>query len=300
MQIGKKLFPYPTINNSKVASCYKNSVFSFIYDDVEDESNLVLKNARIELNNETLIKLLNEEKAEAIVVIECSSTVFRTVREINTEPRDIKIPLEFLRDRVVVSCFIYAKEQFNYINEDFLDEYDGYSFEIEKYYILAIDDGFTTKIEYDEDKDKKLSSIFSIIKSLDPNIKAMKIESTNKKIKIILPEKQFELYDNLKRNESFQYIFFSVLAIPALIKCLQELKTENGDLEMIRMDNSWFESIMKAYKKVTGKELTNEEFAEVEVEIMAQNLLDGATLKSISDIFDISFNKNILGGEFDE
>ena len=40
MRIGKRLFPYPTINNSKIASCFKNSNYSLEYDDESDNDNL--------------------------------------------------------------------------------------------------------------------------------------------------------------------------------------------------------------------------------------------------------------------
>lgn len=79
MRIGKRLFPYPTINNSKVASCFKNSNYSLEYDDENDNENLILKNAHIQIDNDELIKLIVDKKAEAVIIIECSSTIFITL-----------------------------------------------------------------------------------------------------------------------------------------------------------------------------------------------------------------------------
>ena len=73
MRIGKRLFPYPTINNSKIASCFKNSNYSLEYDDESDNENLILKNAHIQIDNDELIKLIVDKKAEAVIIIECSS-----------------------------------------------------------------------------------------------------------------------------------------------------------------------------------------------------------------------------------
>ena len=204
MRIGKKLFPYPTINNSKNASCFQNSNFALIYDDVEDDNNLVLKNAHIELDNQTLIELFEQGKIDATVIVECSSTIFRKSFKISRIPKDIIVPVMNLRDQVVISCFVYATEDFSYISDDFLEDYQGYTFNIEKYDILAIDDGFTTKIEYDESKDKKVSSIFSIIKDEFISNNVMKIEPTSKKIVIHLPEEQFGCYENMKNNDNYQ------------------------------------------------------------------------------------------------
>lgn len=296
MRIGKRLFPYPTINNSKIASCFKNSNYSLEYDDASDSKYLILKNTHIAIDNPELIKLINEQKAEAVIVIECSSTIFRTVKAITSEPQDIKILLHNLRGKVEISSFIYAKEDFIYNNTDFLDDYDGYSFNIEKYDILAIDDGFTTKIEYSESEDKKLSSIFRVIKSMDPDLKVMKVDSGDKFIKIVLPAQAFGYYDNLKNRDYFKNIFFSIIAIPSLIKCLQEFKNEKVDIDDIRLNHSWFDSIMIAYKKNYNKELTDEIFNDMPVEEMVQTLLNYATVSSIEDISNLFFKNMMMGG----
>lgn len=296
MRIGKRLFPYPTINNSKIASCFKNSNYSLEYDDESDNENLVLKNAHIQIDNDELIKLIVDKKAEAVVIIECSSTIFRTVKSISIEPKDIIIPLHNLRGKVEISSFIYAKEEFEYSNDDFLDDYEGYSFTIEKYDILAIDDGFTTKIEYNESEDKKLSSIFRVIKSTDPELKVMKVDSGDKFIKIVLPEKEFGYYDNLKNRDYFKNIFFSIIAIPSLIKCLQEFKNERVDIDYIRLNHSWFDSIMVAYKKNYNEELTDEIFADMPVEEISQTLLNYATVSSIEDISNLFIKNMMIGG----
>ena len=296
MRIGKRLFPYPTINNSKIASCFKQSTFSLEYEDQEDLENLVLKNAHISIDNDKLIELLVNQKVQAVVIIECSSTIYRTVQPISIEPRDIIIPLHNLRGKVEISSFIYATEDFDYSNDDFLEDYEGYSFTIEKYDILAIDDGFTTKIEYDESEDKKLSSIFRIIKSNDPDLKIMKVDSGDKFIKIVLPQKGFAYYDNLKNRDYFKNVFFSIIAIPALIKCLQEFKGEKIDLDYIRLNHSWFDSIIVAYQKIYHQELTDEIFADIQVEELAQTLLNYATVGSIEDISNLFFKNLMLGG----
>ena len=164
MRKGKRLFPYPTINNSKVLTCYKNSVYSLEYDDLDDENNLLLKNVHIKIDNNQIVELISNGKAKVGLIVECSATIYRRIIEIGLEPKDISIPLSELRDKVEVSSFIYATEDQQYTNDDFLEDYSGYTFNIEKYEILAIDDGFTTKVEYDEKEDRKVSSIFSIIK----------------------------------------------------------------------------------------------------------------------------------------
>ena len=304
MRIGKKLFPYPTINNSKNASCFQNSNFALIYDDVEDDNNLILKNAHIELDNQTLIELFEQGKIDATVIVECSSTIFRKSFKISRIPKDIIVPVMNLRDQVVISCFVYATEDFSYISDDFLEDYQGYTFNIEKYDILAIDDGFTTKIEYDESKDKKVSSIFSIIKDEFISNNVMKIEPTSKKIVIHLPEEQFGCYENMKNNANYQEIFFSILTIPALIACLQSIQDQmlygEVTLDNIHIDYSWFCSIEYAYKNQFNEDLDENKFKKLNVVELSQQLMNYASVTAISDLFKQEFSKLVRGDNDDE
>ena len=301
MRIGKKLFPYPTLNNSKNITCFKNCDFSLEYDDCDDEENLILKNAHIKVNDEVINKLLDESKLKATVIVECSSTIFRKSYDISRIPNDIIIPINNLREQVVISSFIYATENINFISPNFLDDYDGYSFEIEKYDIIAIDDGFTTRIEYDEDKDKKVSSIFSIVKDETIENKVMKFEPSARKIIIQLPEEQFGCYENMKNNDNYQELFFSIMTIPALIYCLQNIQDRlifsDYSLDEIKIDYRWFESIEVAFKNLNGVALTEDNFKKYDVSLLAQQLMNNASVTAISDLFKQEFSKMIRGDE---
>lgn len=297
MRKGKKIFPYPTLNNSSNINCFKNSTFEFICEISEDESNIILQDIRYCTENKTILKLIEEGKAKASIIVECSSTVFRKIYDITEVGMNIEISKSLLRDKVEISCFIYATENIEYSDPDFLDDYEGYSFEIDKYDILAIDDGITTKIEYNESDDKKVSSIFRIIKSFEET-ELMKIEALNKIIKITLPEKQFDYYDTLKNNDNFQFIFFSMLAIPALIKCFDQIKMTYQDIDEVCINFSWFNSICEAYKKIYNREMDYNDFYDEPSEILAQKLLNNASTKGIEDLFTKIFED--VGGWNDE
>lgn len=304
MQIGKKIFPYPTLNNSKNVSCFKNSRFGLVYEDSdasEDKDYLVLKNAHIELDNESLISLLKDGTINAVVIIECSSTVFRKSYDVSIFPKDIKIPLSSLSEKVVISCFLYATKNFSYINDDFLDDYQGYEFQIEKYDILAIDDGYVTNIEYDESKDKKVSSIFRIIKD-EFVTDVIKINEGTKTIEIHMPTNQYSLYDNMKNNDNFQCLFFSILAIPALVYVLQEIKDqiiyEEVSLDEISFNYRWLDSIRHAYKEIYNEELTEEMFRDLDVVEVSQKLMNSSTTSAIDDLNRLTI-ANIYKGDDD-
>ena len=294
MQIGNKLFPYPTINNNILKSCFKDTVYEFKYVDKNDGQNYILENACIEINNEYIKKLMSEGYIGAGLVIECSTTVFRKMYEVTLEPQTIKINIGDLRDKVVISCYLYAKRNIlDYKDNDFLDDYQGYSFEIEKNDIIAIDDGFTTIIDYDESMDKKVASIFQVIRS--NSVETMTIEMKTRKIVISLPEEEFVYYDTLRKNDNFQNIFFTMIAIPALTYCLKEFQdnilSEQYDLDVVEMNYTWFISVKNAYKTQYGIELTEEIFKNLDVSILSQKLLNNGALNGIKDLFNLSMRK---------
>lgn len=303
MRIGKKLFPYPTLNNSKNMSCFKDCNFSLEYDDYDDNENLVLKNAHIVVGDDTISKLLDEGKLKSTVIVECSSTIYRRNFEVSKVERDITIPLNNLREQVVISCFVYANEDFTFNSSNFLEDYEGYSFDIEKYDIIAIDDGFTTRVEYDEEKDKKVSSIFTVV--VDENItdKVMKIESTSRKIIIHLPEEQFGCYENMKNNDNYRELFFSIMTVPALIFCMQNIQDRllynEETLDNVRIDYKWFESIEIAYKNNFDENLTDDVFKKCDIPTLSQQLMNYASVTAMSDLFKQEFSKLIRGEDYE-
>ena len=303
MQIGNKMFPYPTINNIGLRNCFKETTYAFKCNDYNDGQNYILEDAYVEINNENIKRLMSEGYLGVGLIIECSTTVFRKMYEITIEPQTIKIPIGDLRDRVEISCYIYAKKEIEkFQDNDFLEDYNGYSFKIDKNDIIAIDDGYTTVIDYDESIDKKVSSIFQIIR--DKSADSMVIEKKAKKIVISLPDEEFTYYDNLRRNDNFQNIFFSMIAIPALTYCLKEfqdaIRTGDYDLDSIEMEYNWFISVKKAYKNQFNVELNEEILKNTNVSVVAQKLLNNGNLKGIKDLFDISIGRKVYGGEEDE
>ena len=296
MKIGKKLFPYPVLNNSKSNSGFENSNYKLLISLSQNENYFVIEKAYIEVENQDIERLLADGRAKAIMIIECSSTVFREKYEIGLEPRDISIPIGNLNDKVEISSFVYATQDIEHFSSnDFLEDFSDFDFAIEKYDILAVDDGYTTKIVFDEDKDKKMASIFSVIKSNNKDLDVMTVSSENKQIVIEMPSQYFDYHDNMKHNDNFQNIFFAIIAIPALAQCLQEIKevfsdAYSMDINEVMDDKTWFVSIANRYKTVFGTELTSDEFADCNTYEVAQKLLNCGSTKSIEDFYNLLWN----------
>ena len=119
-----------------------------------------------------------------------------------------------------------------------------------------------------------------------------------------MPEDEFTYYDNLRKNDNFQNIFFSMIAIPALTYCLKEfqdaIRTGDYDLDSVEMEYNWFISVKSAYKKQYGVELTDNILKNENVSIISQKLLNDGNLNGIKDLFNISVGRKLYGGEDDE
>lgn len=288
MQIKNKLFPYPILDNYKSNSTFKNSNYKIDYEIEEDNEIITFKNAKIVTDNQTITNLINNNKAKACLIVECPDTIYREAYSIGLEPRDILIKKNNIIGNVAISGFIYANDIIeNYNDIDFVDEYKDYSFEIEKFDVMAIDNGEILKIDLDEKIDKKISSIFSIIKD-EKSTESMEINFDRNRIQIYIPSKEFSIYDRLKNNDNFNNIFFSIFAIPALTQALIEIKNKlcNGGytLEDIEFEYNWFISIEKAYKKINGIELNDTILLNDDINRIAQSLLNFGTIKAIDDI----------------
>ncbi len=296
MRVGKKLFPYPVLNNSKNNSGFGDSNYQLMITITQNENYFIIEKAYVEVENQDIERMLADGRAKAIMVVECSATVFREKYEIGIEPKDISIPIGNLNDKVEISSFIYANQDIEHFNSnDFLEDFADFDFSIEKYDILAVDDGYTTKVVFDEDKDKKMSSIFSVIKSNNKDLNVMTVSSENKQIVIEMPSQYFDYHDNMKHNDNFQNIFFAIIAIPALTQCLQEIKecfsdVYSMDINEVMNDKTWFVSIANRYQAVFGTELTSDEFIDCNTYEVAQKLLNCGSTKAIEDFYNLLWN----------
>ncbi len=298
MRIGKRLFPYPILNCEKVYSQYKQSVFSLQYDEEisEDKQYYLLNNLHCDLDNPMLIDLINTERAEIICVVECPSTMYRKCHVLPLHPINLKIPLTDLNNKVNVSAFVVAKEDIdNYYSEDFLDDYGGIKFSIEKHDILAADDGYINNIDFNDLDDNKHSSIFIVIKDRSITNKTMQVEYDSGKITISLPEEQWNMYDKTKRIPKYESLYFSIIAVPALGYALSCLQKNDPSVDSLKIEYKWFNSFASAYKKYHGEELSDDSFVKMNTNLESQLILGSPVAHAVDEIF--GFTIGMTGGE---
>lgn len=299
MLIGNKLFPYPTLNRNPDFSDYKSqSTFAIAFDTQDDgelirtKTDIILKNVHFELSDTGLEALFTGGYVECAMIIECSASMFRKKYTIRDLHQDISITIGDLSGNVYVSAFMYATQAINnYSNPQFLDDYTGYEFEIDKYDILAVDDGYKFNIDTNPDSDNKVSSIFTIVKQNNAGM-MLGYQSTLNRINITLSPEYYSYYDNLKNTSDFNNIMFAMLAIPVLTGCIYDIKNgEYSDIEDIYETQRWFKAVCMSYKRETGKELTLDELNDLNPVELAQIVLNNSTCNGLKD-----FNTCIVRG----
>ena len=298
MHIGNRIFPYPVLNRNEALSDYvETSTFKLEFDVDENgapivqNGDVIFKNLHYTITDAALIALLEQGKIKGAFIVECSASVYRSRFDINSTPCDLKISAHEINGNVVASCYLYATEDIaNFQSSGFIPEYAGYSFDIDKFDILAVDDGFKFKIELDPTEDDKVASIFTVVKKEDDS-DIMSYDYDDKKIIVRLPAAYYDCYDNIKTKKECNNIAFAMIAIPSLAGCMEDVCSRYYTLEEILDDQSWFNAICISYKRRTGNALTFEDFESMSKLELAQMVLNSASCNGLKD-----FDNMLLGG----
>ena len=284
-KLANKNYPYPIITNDASFSSYDGISYSFSFEKETSEKQLILKNAKIETNSKTLINSLKDNKVKAVLLVTCTRTYFRYTTEIGLEPRDIVLKLDDLKDKVNISAYVYTNEDLEKFKSDECnDYYKDYSFDIDKYCLFAIDDGYKLSVEYDDYSDKKVSSIFSVSEIEEDVDRLIKVFPEENNITIAIPKKECMDYKMMKDVEEYSSLFLSLLGCPALSLCLSELQKEGKTIEEIIEQYSWFKTIVKAYKRLNGVDLDDNLFEQLNCFEFSQQALGNCNVNAIPTV----------------
>lgn len=303
MQIAKKIFPYPIINRESQYSTYNNSSFSLELEEIDSERIFYLKKVRYSTDSELLKKLINDKKVEVALIIECSETIYRKKIILNEEGIDIPLYKSDFSGRVVYSIYAYTIQDIILeTSDEFLEDYQGINYDLEKYSIIAADDGRTIYMNHEETEDNVVKSIFSVVPRLDNNDNVFHVDyETGKKITISLSENDFNNYNEMFNIDTYKELFFSVLLVPSLTEALTRCKmlvvNDEYELDDVEQAYKWFKSIIIAYEKQIGKEFTVEDFKEISPVVLAQQLLGKPLSQSLKTILTSSRTPKNVGDD---
>jgi hypothetical protein len=196
--------------------------------------------------NEKLLELINNDQIIYMAHVQCSSTLFRKSWFFKDKGFSIQIPAVDLLGLVEIDFLLVSRVDIkNYSNDYFLEEYQEYSFQINKNDPLAVLDKKVFDIDIDYKNLKAVSSIMSI-EIGETDVSRISLEGS--KIVIKLPLDQYEIFSfHLNKDPRLEPVFHSSIVLNALILALLKL----GEYE----DNLWARSIR--YRLDNESELMN-------------------------------------------
>lgn len=263
MRNSQKSFPYPVL--TKENGSILNSSLDFKYSIINDKNLKCL--VKVDLKNRDLKKLIKEEKAAFITLIDCPKTRFRKTILSKEYEYEFEIEDFNLKNRVEIASMIISIEDLEYTNKDFDDDSQGDVYFIPKNNILGYDEDITFEIERNTDSMENLPSIFSIILNTESGAPSLTLDLNDNKIKLLLNTKNYELYKNLRENQQLEEILASLFIVPALTMILSQLP----DLEDQYGNSNWFHSIVTRLKNLgISKELAKDEAIRYSHEILGE------------------------------
>ena len=235
-----RLFTYPVLTNMN--DDYVNCSFKTLIKATKRVRSLEIS-IECELDNNELLKLLEDDRIEIICHIECSKTKLRYIEKLELGINNIEIDSRFINENIEVVTFIIAKEEINnYSSSKFNKDYNNASFNIERAQIMAI----ASQVDIPITKDiYDLSDVPSIITIIPSNVKYMEVNMDDHKIIIKLPKKDFDNYSIFGKTISMHTpILHSMVIVPSLIYVVDELIKRNNDFEGY-LDRRWFKVLKK-------------------------------------------------------
>ncbi len=97
----------------------------------------------------------------------------------------------------------------------------------------------------------------------------------------------------IKTDSRNNNVAFSILAIPVLALCLQEIKTKQyEEIEDIVDGRSWFNAVRSSFQREKGKPLTIDELEQHDAFELAQLVLNNASCRGLED-----FTEGLIGND---
>lgn len=293
MHIKAKLYPYPVL--ASFNNDYLDSSFDIEVDEEMTDKEMIFK-FKPKLNNEELANAIRANDAMFVAHLECSYTCFRKVIEVPFEGRTVTISANKVEDVMQICPFVVAtRDIYDYKNSKFNAEYNDAAFELDKGSIMAIGLEKVIRIEKEEDDLANVPSIFSVTEIINLQQNDILIDYTGDKIGLRLPTQVYRKFvTQNSNNPNAQPVLHAMLIIPALVKCLEEVKHSGEDFYQYE-EKRWFRSIAKAAKKL-NIDLNEETISNIDTFELSQKLMKNTTANGIINLNRVA----IEGGTNDE
>lgn len=275
-------YPYPVIRVSE--EDYRSTVFAGkLVVNLQPDSYIV--RPAFEINNEGISTLIEEGKLTYAVEIQSPATWYRKLFPVK-ENAPIRIEPATVHERVELTPCIIATTQIpGFTNDDFEEEYQGMSFDINAGDVMAIGEIRTFDALYQDDIIKNGTSPVKIARS--ETAKEISCDFSGSLIEITLPADQHEKYLECGYKPEKYKALNAVLSIPALVEAIGIIANDVNypDRPSTFESNAWYKTIVVNLKRAAEnkedkyRQLLNNPFASAEL-LLGNNY--AATLQYLS------------------
>lgn len=246
MNITNRLFTYPVLSEEK--DDYKDSIFSVDYVQTMQGVNSLKLTFDIAMNCPELEALIVNGQAEYVIHLECSTTAYREVLRSVSKHVEHTVPIGRVNGSFDAVAFVILKRNISsFTCADWVDDYQGISFNLFAGSILAYQNLPNLDITKDYEEFTNAGSIFSIYKRITEDDRPAEINLDSSKIRIGLGTKDYDIYAVYAAKTELQSLFHSMLVLPALVYVFEELRQEGG--EETYHHKEWFMALEKSYAK---------------------------------------------------
>jgi hypothetical protein len=277
-------YPYPVIR--EYIEDYKNTIFTGKLT-VQLESEGYVIHPSFDIENNEIRELIEKNFLTYAVEVQCVSTWFRRLYRVDNN-QEIHLNSMEIHERVEITpCIIANRDIPEFVNDDFEEEYQGMSFEINIGDIIGIGSRRTFDALYQNDIIKNGTSIVSIARS-DVK-KEITSDFTGNIIQITLPKDQYSDYMDCGYNKIKYKLLNAILIIPVLVEAIGIIANDERDSDETSgfETKSWYKTIVVNLKRYAEsdenkyKQLLDKPFSSAEL-LLGNN--SASALKFLSQI----------------
>lgn len=269
-------FPHPVLN--EFDSGYENAHFKSIVT-TKSENGYINIDVSFILDCKYLESLIKVGLASYAVHLECKATRFRIVEKSNENSISIEINSKRVNKEMEVCCLIVANQNIDdFKSDDFIEDFSGISFQIDKGEILAHDTDKIINIEKTGESEK-VPSIFAITFEEGKVKEPLSWQASGKKIIIKISKDNFYRYKGIIKVENFRAAIANMLIIPVLTEIISIIKEESDESEYTLSNDEECYKVIENKLVALGYETPKKLKAETSVSVaykLLGNLLDNS------------------------
>ncbi len=211
------ILPYPVLcaENEDVRPSLKDIESIKIAHEVKDDS--FCFTVRLQQRNDTIKKLIENDKAKYMFVLTCPTTVLQEKRLSSSPEISIEVNKLSVNGHLDFDCYVVLTENITYSNIGFADIYEGISFDMEAGNILVRFPHMETNLDLSNEKMFVSKAFVEFVKS-EKDVVELSFDSDI--INVYLPQKQYDIYLEIRNNALYSDLIISSIVHEAIIMAI--------------------------------------------------------------------------------